>query len=163
MFRIDARALVAHRIGGIHPEIGGELASSVLPAEGPWFGAFSIAAARRFGVEPELTWLSASLGFGARVGKPTARWATEYRGAVVGEYWSFAASEPGRAEHSGGFRAGGLLGADALWALHRRWILSVGIEALFVVPRMRVDVEGHLMERVPEYGAVFLAGVRFSP
>jgi len=161
--RIDARAFVARRTGGSSPEWGGALGASMLPRDSPWFGAFSIGAARRFGEVTKLDWLSSTLGVGFRLGGPAARVAAELRAAAVGEYWLLGASEPGRSEHEGRFRAGGLLGADALLALTQSWILSVGVQGLWVEPRLRVEVEGHVMERIPEYGALFLAGLRFVP
>jgi hypothetical protein len=87
----------------------------------------------------------------------------ECRAAFLGEYWLFAASEPGRSEHAGRFRAGGLLGIDGLWALYPRWILSLGVEGLFATSRMRIDVEGHTMETIPEYGGLLGLGLRFFP
>lgn len=161
--RFDLRALAGKRTGTSSPEFGAELAGSVLPGGGPWFGSFSLLAARRIGNDPGLSWVSADFGAGFRAGAPSARWAAEFRLALAGEYWLFAATEPGRSEHDGRLRAGGLIGVDAFFSLHPRWILSLGFEGLFVEPPLRVDVAGRVAERVPEYGALVLFGVRLFP
>jgi len=87
----------------------------------------------------------------------------EFRTALTVEYWLFEAWEPGRSETSGHVRIGGAAAAELLWAVHPRWILSFGIEGLFVGPRLRVDVGGRTVERVPEYGALVAAGIRVLP
>lgn len=161
--RLDLRGLVSRRTGGNSPEIGGELGGSVLLWGGPSFIALSIVGAHRVRDDPSLSWFSTTAGFGARVTPEAAAIGVELRAALVGEYWLFSASEPGRVEYSGGLRAGGLIGVDALYALQPRWILSLGVEGLLVEPRQRVEIEGHVAERVSEFGAVLLAGVRFVP
>lgn len=161
--RFDLRALAARRTSESFPEFGIEIGASMLPGGGPWFASGSAAGARRFGADVGAAWLSVAIGGGARIGKPTAQFATEFRGAMLGEYWRFDASEPGRSEHTGNFRLGGLLGIDALWALHSKWILSLGLEGMLAGPRLRVEVEGRTVETVRQIGLLGALGMRFIP
>jgi hypothetical protein len=163
MFRFDLRALGARRTTEGFPELGIELGASVLPIGAPVFAGVSIAGSHRFGAAVGATWFSGSVGGGVRIGSSVAPVACEFRGALVGEYWRFEASEPGRAEHSGKARIGGLVGVDALFAVGSKWILSLGVEGLAVGPRLRVDVGGRLVETIPSYGVLVAAGLRFLP
>jgi hypothetical protein len=163
LLRFDLRVLGARRTSEGFPEIGLELGASVLPSDGPLFAGITIAGAHRLGADVDASWFSSSAGGGVRVGRPSARFACEFRGAIVAEYWRLEASEPGRTEESGKFRIGGLAGVDALWAMSSKWILSVGVAGLVVGPSLRVDVQGRTAETIPRYGGVVLAGVRFFP
>jgi hypothetical protein len=163
MLRLDLRLLGARRTSEGSPEIGLELGASMLPGAGPLFAGVSIAGARRLHADVGASWFSGAAGGGVRVGRPSAPFACEFRGAIVAEYWRFEASEPGRTEHSGKFRIGGLAGVDALWAMSSQWILSLGVAALVVGPSLHVDVEGKTVETIPRFGGVILAGVRFFP
>jgi hypothetical protein len=163
IFRFDLRMLGARRTSEGLPEIGLELGASLLPGAGPAFVGVSIAGAHRLGADVGASWFSGAAGGGVRVGRASAQFACEFRGAIVVEYWRFEASEPGRSEHSGKFRVGGLAGVDALWAMSSKWILSLGVEGLVVGPSLRVDVEGKTVETIPRYGGAVLAGVRFFP
>jgi len=163
MFRFDLRALGSRRTARGFPELGVELGASVLPGGSPLFAGVSVSGTHRFGAQVDASWLSGSIGGGARIGSPTAPFACEFRGAFVSEYWRFEASEPGRTEQTGRVRFGGLVGIDALWVLGSKWQLSLGVQGLAVGPRLRVDVEGRTVETIPEYGALVAAGVRFFP
>lgn len=163
VLRFDFRGLATFRTAKGPPEVGAEMGASFIPNEGPWFLGGAVSGARRLGADPGVSWVSAALALGVRVGGPSATIGGEFRGGLAGEYWLFDASEPTRSEVGGRFRMGGLVGADFLWAVHRRWILSLGVEGLLVTPRVTIDVEGRSVERIREYGAILAAGIRFFP
>jgi hypothetical protein len=163
ILRFDFRALAARRTAAGLPELGLELGASILPEGGPWFGAATITGAHRFGAVVGASWFSLGLGGGARMGAREATFAAEVRTLLVAEYWRFEASESGRWEQTGNFRIGGLAGVDGLWAVHEKWIVSLGVAGLVVSPRLRIDVEGRTVERVPEYGVLVATGLRFFP
>lgn len=161
--RLDLDALLSRRTTHGSPEFGTQFRASVLPGAGPWFGVGSIAAARRPGADPTISWFSLAAGFGFRVGRPAQVLAAEFSGGGVVEYWAIGASEPGRSEHSGEYRIGGFAGVDGLWAVHSRWILFLGVEGRAVTPRLAIDISGHAVERVFEPGWLMFAGLRFIP
>jgi hypothetical protein len=161
--RLDLHALLARRSAQGSPEFGAQFRASVLPGLGPWFGIASIAAARRAGTDPTVSWVSVTVGPGFRIGSPAQVLAAEFSGGGVVEGWVIGASEPGRSEHSGKYRAGGFVGAEGLWAVHSRWILSLGVEGRVVIPRLQIDISGHPVERVSELGWLLFAGLRFIP
>jgi hypothetical protein len=162
-WRIDGRGLVSRRTTRGGPEFGAAFGASVLPAHKPWFVGAAIAGAHRFDEEPNTSWLSASATAGLRAGAEDARFAAEFSAGPTVEYWDIGASDSTRSQHAGHLRVGGCLGVDALWAVHSRWILSLGVEGRWVAPRFRIDVLGSEVERVPSAGVLLYAGVRFIP
>jgi hypothetical protein len=161
--RVDLRALAARRLTRGLPELGAELGASLLFGDGPWLTGIALAGAHRPSEEPSVTWFSVAAGPGLRAGGRDASLAAEFRAGALLEYWRLTASGSGRSESAGELRAGAYAGVDALWAVHRRWILSLGVEGRFVAPRLRVDISGNEVETVLGFGALVCAGVRFAP
>jgi hypothetical protein len=161
--RIDLRGLAARRTTRGPAELGGELGASLIFGDTPWLAGVTLAGAHRPSEEPTVTWFSLAAGPGVRAGGRDATLAAEFRAGGVVEYWTLAASSSGRSESAGEIRAGAYAGVDALWAVHPRWILSLGVEGRFVAPRLRVDISGNEVETVNGFGALVCAGIRFAP
>jgi hypothetical protein len=161
--RIDLRGLVARRLTRGPPEVGAELGASLLFGDGPWLGGIALAGAHRPSEEPSVTWFSVAAGPGLRAGGRDATLAAEFKVGALLEYWRLSASGGGRSESAGELRAGAYAGVDGLWAVHRRWILSLGVEGRFVAPQLKVDISGNEVESVPSLGVLLCAGVRFAP
>jgi hypothetical protein len=161
--RVDVRALGARRLSSGSPELGAALGVSALLPDGHWILGASFAGARRMDDEPAITWGSVTAGLGLRAGAARAVLAAEVTTGAVLEYWSVGATGGGRSENDAELRFGGFLGADALWAVHPKWILSLGVEGRIVTPRFRIDVAGSEADSAPGLGALVYAGVRFAP
>lgn len=160
----------------------GFAALAVLPlADGPYrFGGLGSAhlglggrpfalLGARYAVHPEGTrfsWFAASAGIGTLLAQRAARFNLELTGEFVFERTSVTVErgdggdETANASQNGW---GGRVGCSANWMTWRHAALFAGVDATWILPRVRVAVAGRDVAQVPFVAVALSAGVRFQP
>ncbi len=114
--------------------------------------------------DPTLRWASVSLGFGSRLGSPSAPLSLDLVGELVGERVMLSASEPetGRSESAHQDRFGGRLGVNLALRVTQHVGVVLGAEASALTPSVRVVVRDQLVGREPSARFGVWCGLRLS-
>lgn len=132
------------------------------PANAPILGILQLRGAMRPD-DPLVTWLSASLGFGARVEPDASLAAVEAHLEAVGERWIASAEDTsGARESKGVYRFGVRLGGE-LQVPQRSTVSGfVGVEGAFLRPKIDVAVADETVGSEPSSSWAVLLGLRTS-
>jgi hypothetical protein len=132
------------------------------PSDAPLMGLVQVRGAMRPD-DPLVTWLSASLGLGARLEPDASLVAVEAHLEAVGERWIASAEDStGARESKGVFRFGARLGAEL--QIPQRTPVSgfVGVEGAFLRPKVDVAVADQTVGSEPPATWAVLLGLRTS-
>lgn len=132
------------------------------PYDAPLMGVVQVRGAMRPD-DPLVTWLSASLGLGARLEPDESLVAVEAHLEAVGERWIASAEDStGARESKGVFRFGARLGAEL--QIPQRTPVSgfVGVEGAFLRPKVDVAVADETVGSEPSMTWAVLLGLRTS-
>ncbi|HKO51057.1 MAG TPA: hypothetical protein VJV79_25285 [Polyangiaceae bacterium] len=127
----------------------------------PVFACSSLAYTVGRSQSTDLTWLTGSLGAGARVGFARERAALELRAELVLERLGIQATDGERSESARRTRFGPRFGLDLSGYWTKNWALLVGAEAGAVGPRVVLDVNGQ-SEDLPPFVWGLLSAVRYD-
>jgi hypothetical protein len=111
---------------------------------------------------PDLTWFTASLGFGAHVGFSHDRGALDVRTEGVVESVTIHASEGARTETAQKIRLGPRFGFDLSGYIAKDLALLAGIEAAVLRPRVVITVGGESADGLPPFNWGFISAVRYD-
>lgn len=132
------------------------------PAHAPVLGMVQVRGAMRPD-DPLVTWLSASLGIGARLEPEESLVAVEAHLEAVGERWIASAEDAsGARESKGVYRFGARLGGEL--QIPQRSTVSgfVGVEGAFLRPKVDVAVADQRVGSEPSLSWAVLLGLRTS-
>lgn len=132
------------------------------PSDAPLMGLIQVRGAMRPD-DPLVTWLSASLGLGARLEPEASLVAVEAHLEGVGERWIASAQDStGARESKGVFRFGARVGAEL--QIPQRSPVSgfVGVEGAFLRPKVDVAVAEQTVGSEPSLTWAVLLGLRTS-
>lgn len=148
----------AYRLGGLLRGFIG-----VVPRAPGVLGVLSLRYTERPG-DLDVTWLSASLGMGARVGGQTSPFSAELTGELALERMLIKAENPltGHTDSASQNRFGGRLGMNFAWALWPSLSLLAGAEATAMRPALSVSLADAKVGREPLVGFGLSAGIRLS-
>lgn len=107
--------------------------------------------------------LTASGGFGARVGAWTEPLALELRSEVLWERLTLRASADGETESASADRLGARLALTGVFTLHASYSLLAGADVSLLRPEVTLRVRDRQIGVEPATRVAFHAGVRFSP
>jgi len=129
----------------------------------PMFAFASGAYTVRSSGSTDLSWLSASLGAGVRVGFARQRAALEVRAEAVLETLGIQATDGERSESARRTRFGPRLGLDLSGYWAQNWALVLGAEAGALGPRVVIDVPSRgQTEQLPPFVWGLLSAVRYD-
>jgi hypothetical protein len=111
---------------------------------------------------PKFSWLALSAGIGTLIAERTARFNVELTGEFVFERTSATVRRGVDEESASQIGWGGRVGASAVWMAWPHVSLVAGIDATWILPRVRVVVEGQDIAHVPLTALAFSAGVRWQ-
>lgn len=132
------------------------------PSNAPVLGIVQVRGAMRPD-DPLVTWLSASLGIGARLEPEASLVAVEAHLEAVGERWIASAEDStGARESKGVYRFGARLGGEL--QIPQRSTVSgfVGVEGAFLRPKVDVAVADQTVGSEPSLSWAVLLGLRTS-
>jgi hypothetical protein len=147
-----------YRLGGLLRGFVG-----IVPRVPGVLGVMSLRYASRPG-DLDVTWLSASLGMGARVGGQTSPLSAELTGELAFERMLLSAENPltGHRDSDAQNRFGGRLGVNFAWAAWPTLSFLVGAEATAMRPALSISVADTKVGREPLASFGLSAGIRFS-
>ncbi|HTA91603.1 MAG TPA: hypothetical protein VK745_18595 [Polyangiaceae bacterium] len=111
---------------------------------------------------PDLTWFTASLGFGAHVGFGHDRGALDVRTEGVVESVTIHATEGARTDTAQRTRLGPRFGFDLSGYIAKDLALVAGIEAAVLRPGVMIAVGGLPADRLPPFNWGFISAVRYD-
>ena len=121
-------------------------------------GAYTVRGSGR----TDLSWLTGSLGVGARVGFAQQRAALEVRTEAVLETVGIEASDGDRSEQARRTRFGSRFGLDLSGYWAKNWAVLLGAEAGALGPRVTIDVLGQQVEQLPPFFWGFVSALRYD-
>ena len=161
-YGVDAGVLLGPGLDRGASRVGLLLRPWLRPANAPILGLVQVRGAMRPD-DPLVTWLSASLGLGARLEPDASLVAVEAHLEVVGERWIASAEDAsGARESKGVYRLGGRLGGEL--QIPQRSAVSgfVGVEGAFLRPKVDVAVADETVGSEPALSWAVLLGLRTS-
>jgi hypothetical protein len=160
---IDLAMLAGPGLDQGAPRLGGLLRGFVglVPRAPGVLGVLSLRYANRPG-DLDLTWVSGSLGMGARAQVST--FSSELTGELVFERMLMSAENPstGHKESAAQNRFGGRLGLNFAWAAWPSLSFIAGAEATAMRPALSISLADVRVGREPLVAFAFSAGARFS-
>jgi hypothetical protein len=112
---------------------------------------------------PKFSWFALSAGIGMLLAERTARFNVELTGEFVIERTSATVRRGTDEENASQNGWGGRAGANAVWMSWPHVSLVAGVDATWILPRVRVVVEGQDVAYVPLTALAFSAGLRWQP
>jgi hypothetical protein len=140
----------------------GALGSAHIGLGGRPFALFSGRYAVHSG-NPKFSWFALSAGIGTLVAERAARFNLELTGEFVFERTSATVRRGVDEENASQNGWGGRLGANAIWMAWPHASVVAGIDATWILPRVRVAVEGRDVAQVPLVAFAASAGLRWQP
>jgi len=131
-------------------------------SELPVFAFGSLAYTVRGRGTPELTWLTASVGFGVYVALDHGRYALDVRTEGVLESVGIRASDGTRTESTQRTRMGPRFGLDLGAYVAKNLALLVGAEAAAFRPGLDISIGGREVSRLPPFNWGFISAVRYD-
>src|SRR5262249_23082335 len=111
---------------------------------------------------PKFSWFALSAGIGTRLVERAAHFNLELTGEFVFERTSATVFRGADEENAGQNGWGGRLGASATWMAWPHASLVAGIDATWILPRIRIVVEGGDVAEVPFIAFAVSAGLRWQ-
>jgi hypothetical protein len=126
--------------------------------------AFALASAR-YWVHPEnpnFSWFSLSTGIGSRLFERSEKLNLELTGELVVERTSVTVTRDAQEEGDSRVGFGPRVGANAVWMVWPSVGFVLGLDATWILPRIRIDVAGQDVARVPLVTFAVSGGMRFQ-
>jgi hypothetical protein len=111
---------------------------------------------------PDMTWATASLGFGAHVGFAHAALALDVRAEGVLESVTIHATSGARADSAERTRWGPRFGLDLSGYFAKNLALVGGVEAAVLRPGVDIQVADQVVSRLPPFSWGFISAVRYD-
>lgn len=112
--------------------------------------------------DTRFSWLALSAGIGARLAERSAPFNAELTAEFVVERTSVTVERQSEEEAATQLDWGGRVGVSGTWRASPHAALFAGVDATWMQPRVRVEVEGREVARVPATAATLSLGIRWQ-